>query len=1289
MSTSTPTCHSNRPSALVTPANTDVTATIQHPGPSDGHFTSPSFVSPAPTNGCKPQDALTLCDQLSLKTTKLKLPQVQVDAATTLQHQVTFSANHHATRVGVLKKPTRVLEDISNTTRRDSWRHDVTTKRKLAFCTPIKPLGQETRPVGYTSCPTLTRSSDTIVTTSTATTPSLITYRTVTATQVQAPATQDQAPAAQVQAPATQDQAPATQDQSPGAQDQAPAAQDPALAPVVASPVPSQASNAVQSRCPVSLKAQEYHFSVSSTVSSVAIAPDGSFLVAGFYNGMVYLYPLTTASLSFQRGVLLDQILPRGMYTQIMVTVSIPTDGRFIFAGVYRGSTDIRAIEVDSIELPSRTEDLFQERGTVRTSHTKDTSMTLLSADDSDESDRDGDFLTDVFRSPTAHVVAHTFSDAKLKGFAAAKSLYHETSGKMEYRLLCGIGIKNVHMWRFYQKKNMGGADLKWSWECVFDKQTNGISLEFISFHPTIANQFISKSEHQNVRIWHLKEDYDAVVDSVTIQKQSHTDVKQTLDSVAVFGDFAYGGSESLAVIDLQAAVRMDLDLPLSRKEQRAQREALVNLRNANSLRAWNPRGSRRRGAEDTSGQRHMRTVSKIAGQDASPFTVGMCSDGSVFIHQPSKETGLATPLNYVEGYEQFFVDPSLDFQAQFSDLTRVNTSGLLAVLPFPEMEKQKWMVVAANQNQLLVQTLDAFLHRNERNKECFEVKRDSGELIRDLGGAESFSDSSSSSDSDISAENAAKEKHRRQKKLNMALKRSRQDFMLKRQEAGQNEVVERKPKRNRHESKEFNFREENAVKPRAKRKTSLSVDSGSQETVDNKQLVLTGFRGKVGKRTTPVATPSYSTPRDGDKLWTSAASPVVSISSSSDSSHPNTPEQPGLSRLEQKLLGLRRLEKTMPCLATAKSRQDNLRPLAESAAHTTSATTSLSSSRIQAEAMAMNVISERKAMRRVRAQALFTDDERIEGGVIEDNCEVARTEMKDAEKGSLSSKRSTGAVVSNKQAYIGSSKSARLQAETQDSSTGEEKEPIEADIEATKSGREKDVELEEELEQLERYEPEFMLVPLVSDKGSLLAATMYQYADPASRSCNGSKMSSIADVDVETDREVAATEQTNLLMQFSRQNERLRMNFFTERERIYKLPDCSCASPDPSKKLSSVSTSGMNWRRKVAYDFHKRKQLKRRHKKQLTMKLQQLHATYALQVQELFAMQQMEANAYRARQQFQHLYVQLRRQTGKIDSVPLSSAPAAADPLKYSAMPDHLSDARFPYSTLLSKMGS
>ncbi|CAI5719602.1 unnamed protein product [Hyaloperonospora brassicae] len=1249
MRASTPSCHRGRPSAHVTPAQPRAT-TQQQPDPPNVRFASPSFLSPASTCGSKPAQVLTLEDHPTLKGSRLMLQQeTPRHPPQALPSPRPFSANRCKARAGG-PNPARVLEDISNTARRDSGRDDPTTKRKLAFCTPIKALGRATGHVASTSGPTLASLENSCLSSEPEPEVSDIPVTIAAATTTSTSTTNHTDSATREQVPA---------------------------------PVPSQVSNTVvHSRSPAARKAQEYHFSVTSTVSSVAVAPNGSFLVAGFYNGMVYLYPLTTDSLVFHRGVLLDQILPRGMYTQIMVTVSIPTDGRFIFAGVYRGSTDIRAIEVDSIELPTaQTEGLAPKRGTNAVDPTTTTSMALLSADDSDESDRDGDLLTDVFRSSTAQVVAHTFSDAKLKGFAAAKCLYHETSRKMEYRLLCGIGIKNVHMWRFYQKKSTGGTDLTWSWECVFDKQTNGISLEFISFHPTIANQFISKSEHQNVRIWHLEEDYDTVGDSVTIRKQSHTDVKQTLDSVAVYGDYAYGGSESLSVIDLQAAVRMDLDLPLSQKEQRAQREALIKARNANSLRAWNPRGSRRRGAEDTNGQRHMRTVSKIAGQDASPFTVGMCSDGSVFIHQPTVETGIATPLDYVEGYEQFFVDPSLDFQAQFSDLTRVNTSGLLAVLPFPEMEKAKWMVVAANQNQLLVQSLDAFLHRNQRENECFRVKTDSRDLTRGLGEAESYQDSSCSSDSDVSDESAAKEKHRRQKKkIKAVLKRSHQDGMLKYQ------VAERKFKRNRHDSEKTTAREKTTGRSGARREAVPLPDSRAQETAGTRHLVVTGTRDKVGKSTTAVATPKYSTPRDGGKLWTSAASPVVSISSSSDSSNPNSPEHPVLSGLEKRLLVLKKHEETLSSVATLKSRQDNERLLGDSTIDMATAVTSLSSSSTQAISIATDVSSEKKATRRMRTQALFTEHEGTEDGVTKEKCEVTQAEMKESKTVSLSSKKPAGVAVSDQRVYVGSSKPARLQEEKQGALASEQKELTEADCHVMQSVGAKDAELEEELERLEQSEPEFMSVPFVSDKGSLLAAAMYRYSDPASEGSSDSKVLAIADTDADFDRAVATSEQTNLLMQFSRQNERLRMNFLTERERVYKHPDCGCASAVYSKRSSSISASGpMNWRRNVAHDYHRQKQLKRRHKKLLATKLHQLHANYASQIQELYAMQQMEANALRARQQFQHLHKQLRRQASKSDGVSLAPTTAVALPLQYSTMPDHFSDARFPYPQLLS----
>eukprot|EP00644_Phytophthora_capsici_P007716 jgi/Phyca11/536711/estExt2_fgenesh1_pg.C_PHYCAscaffold_610006 len=1133
-------------------------------------FASPSFLSPEPTS-TKPQlqNKLTLSGQSrKIKPSKrpmgahqgLSTPSTQnktLDKTTKNLSGINRSIKHkkqvHQVRAG-LSKAARVLEDISNREKQSSeleksgsttLSHDPT--RKLEFPTPVKTKPSELKPVDSSSSSSSSDggySSD------------------------EAEVTFDAATIGNMRVVRES------------------LSQSPAL---------STASSS-SGMPPVGL---EYQFSVSSTVSSVAVAPNGKFLVVGFYNGMVYLYPLTKDSLIFRRGVLLDQIMPRGMYTQIMVTVAIPEDGKFIFAGVYRGSTDIRAFEVDSITMPSPT-DVPQS-----------SSSSLLTTSDSDDSDEEDG--AGVFGLPTAKVVTHTYSDAKLKGFAAAKSLYLKGSNKTEYRLLCGIGIKNVHMWRFYQQK----TDLKWNWECVFDKQTNGISLEFITFHPTIANQFISKSEHQNVRIWHLEEQYEASDDSVTIRKKSHTDVKQTIDTVAVYGDYAYGGSESLAVVDLQSTVRMDLDLPLSAKEQRAQRETALNLRNASSLRAWNPRGSRRRGAEDSSGQRHMRTVSKVAGQDASPFTVGMCSDGSVFFHQPKKEMGMATPLNYIEGYEQFFVDPSLDFQAQFSDLTRVNTSGLLAVLPLPKTEKEKWMVVAANQEQLLVRSLDAFLHRNQLKKEYSQVKTDLRNVMRDLGGAESSSDESGSSDSDIET---TKEKPQRHKKRDKSHKRSRQEMVSKPQEEG------RKVKRSRLESAS-----------KSSDSGDKKVKSGQQKPVKPKKLNVTEEKDKLND-SAAVTTPKRS------KFSTSTASPVVSISSSSGSSNPNTPEQAGLTRVERQLLALKELQWTPP--ATSKS-QSNQEELTDSAVDAAAVLAQLSSSN-QAESKSKG---KKKTAHRMKAQALFADIEKADDNIQD----VAKEETKKAPK---ASKR--GRPASKKS-------SPRAEKPVVD------EKPTEDNQVETAKQVEEDTELDEELEHLEQYEPEFVSVPLASDKGSLLAATMYQYAGPASSRSDVTM--SDANADIEADQAAATAEQTNLLLQFSHQNERLKMNFLAERARIYKHPDC-CAAPSHPKK----SSSGMNWRRTVAHDYLKRKQLKRRQKKQLAAKLQQLHASYAAQIQELHGMQQMQANAFRARQQFQHLHMQFARKT----AAP-SSPSGAASPINFSTMPDHLTVAAFPYPDLLS----
>ncbi|RHY62338.1 hypothetical protein DYB38_000248 [Aphanomyces astaci] len=253
------------------------------------------------------------------------------------------------------------------------------------------------------------------------------------------------------------------------------------------------------------------NFALDFQVSSVAVDRAGRFVVAGFNNGTIRLYPLSgcstapvvvgsletdaTASIDenklvFRKGVVLEHISARGMYTQLRVNVVIPDDGRFIFAGVYRGSTEILVIDIDSIRLP-----------------------------------------TDVVGVPTAEVNTHSYSDAKLRVLHAMHTICMRYGSNWfealvleglcsttEYQVLCGLGIKNLHLWRFYWDPTCRDDDSKWTWQCIFDRQTN----EYLAFGAA-PNQIISKSEHQSVRVWTIDETADAMT-------FDFDDIKQTQD---------------------------------------------------------------------------------------------------------------------------------------------------------------------------------------------------------------------------------------------------------------------------------------------------------------------------------------------------------------------------------------------------------------------------------------------------------------------------------------------------------------------------------------------------------------------------------------------------------------------------------------------------------------------------------------------------------------------------------------------------------------------------------------
>lgn len=1065
------------------------------------------------------------------------------------------------------------------------------------------------------------------------------------------------------------------------------------------SPFSSASTASTSSLRPVGL---EYRFSVSSTVSSIAVAPNGQFLVVGFYNGTIYLYPLNKDSFRFRGGVLLDHITARGMYTQLMVRVALPEDGKFIFAGVYRGSTEIRAFEVDSIKFPSTTVSAITQATISKDS------------DDDDDDDEDGDF-----GAPHAQAVTHTYSDAKLKGFGAVKSIIRsKTNGSTEYHLLCGLGIKNVHLWRFFQKP----ATKEWNWECVFDKQANGISLEFLSFHPTIANQIISKSEHQNIRIWTLEEEFHGE-SSLTITKKSHVDVKNTVDTTAVFGDYAYGGSEALAMINLCSASRMELDLPLSTKEQQAQLEAAAaskkssaritaSMRQRNSRRRGGPAGGEELSGGGGGGMRHMRTVSQVAGRETSPFTVGMCSDGSVFFHQPQETLGMATPLEYVEGYERFFTDPSLSFQAQFSDLTRVNTSGVLAVLPLPATEKEDWMIVAANQDQLLVRSLKAFLCRNQEIIEHAKVKRGLRNVMRDLGGADSSGSSSSSSSGGESESEQEFEAVTETKKLPVKPVKQAEEATISSSKTSvassslkATSVVKESKERSKStsvsEKKRAPVDKQSEVKKEKKPsvamvvsekaaavKSSLSVKEWKKvNTVDTQEAVASkkATESVAAAPSLPLVVTTPKRSATGSGAASSAprmdvASPVVSISSlSSGTSNPNTPEQSKLSQREKQLLVLKDLEWTPPPKAPSTSKDAAVNK--DKPSSKPRGTKSLFGN--NEEKGKAPTSSSKKSTVTAVATKQPTLIKKLENGVNADAKEAIDISSKTA------SSRKKKVLIGNNS----NGSSADDQVMEEQLKPNDNNGPEDSDVEMEDREVE-DEDDEDDLEALEESEPEFVTTPLVSDGGSLLAASLFQFEMATSAEIKASSGTGVDDLTL--------NEQANLLLHFADHNERLKRNFYVEKERIYQAHNCPCSSSSSSssnRSISSAASGGLrtNWKKSLSTDFLKRKQLKRRQKKQIALKLKQLHGKYRSHIQELLAVHKLQADALTARQRFNHFYQQLQ----SVPTPPSSSskelepsqeaqpAEPAAPVMTATADEPQPVSISFPYPTLLSSATS
>jgi hypothetical protein len=126
-----------------------------------------------------------------------------------------------------------------------------------------------------------------------------------------------------------------------------------------------------------------------------------------------------------------------------------------------------------------------------------------------------------------------------------------------QYRLVCGRGIKNIHIWLFFPDA-VGGP----VWTCLYDVASNGNTIESVGFRHG-GNEVLSKSAGMCLRIWKLSNapkisegnnssGIGTAKSENSIQYTSkllYEDVPNSQDARSLLDDFAFGGLYPVASI--------------------------------------------------------------------------------------------------------------------------------------------------------------------------------------------------------------------------------------------------------------------------------------------------------------------------------------------------------------------------------------------------------------------------------------------------------------------------------------------------------------------------------------------------------------------------------------------------------------------------------------------------------------------------------------------------------------------------------------------------------------------
>lgn len=237
------------------------------------------------------------------------------------------------------------------------------------------------------------------------------------------------------------------------------------------------------------------------------------------------------------------------MHTNLLVTVKFSPDNRFGFAGVMKGSMEMLAIDVGQIPVWHESA-LVGGKPVPKVTGRKGKGAITV--------DQLG--LRSVSKAAPL-VCTYSHLDPKLRGFGAVTRLRSEDG---RYLLICGRGIKNVHVWQFTSSSE---HDVSPKWTCLYDVTTNGVSIEALGFRerlvqpdpsvissvPTFKLEMYSKSSGNGIRVWDLSHfDEESNINS---NKIPYEDIPTSTDCRAFSenGEMAFGGTYSFATMKLDS----------------------------------------------------------------------------------------------------------------------------------------------------------------------------------------------------------------------------------------------------------------------------------------------------------------------------------------------------------------------------------------------------------------------------------------------------------------------------------------------------------------------------------------------------------------------------------------------------------------------------------------------------------------------------------------------------------------------------------------------------------------